>query len=38
MHLDHAKKQMGERTLGRDGQRCGQSVFGGGKARGSIVG
>ena len=38
MHLDHAQEQMGERTLGRDGQRRGQSVFGGGKPRGSIVG
>ena len=38
MHLDHAQEQMGERTLRRDGQRRGQSVFGGGKPRDSIVG
>ena len=38
MHLDHAQEQMGERILGRDGQRRGQSVFGGSKKRGSIIG
>ena len=37
VHLDHAEQQMGERTLGREGQRCGQSAFGGGESCGLIV-
>ena len=37
MHLDHAQEQMGERILGSQGQRRGQSGLGGGEPRGSIV-
>src|SRR5271165_3993935 len=38
MHLDYAQEQMGERILGGHGERGSQSLFSGGKPRGSIVG